>query len=125
MAALAAAQYSSAFPNITLYTLGEPRTGNPAFADFMEREYEATDPSTTRYFRITHADDGVPNEPPESDGYVHPGLEFWSEDPISPQNTFICMGREIQCCEAQGGSGINGAHLVYFGKPVLVGGQCL
>ncbi|KAL1979820.1 hypothetical protein VTN96DRAFT_5080 [Rasamsonia emersonii] len=126
LAALAAAQFSPLFDNITVYTMGEPRTGNAAFASFIDQRYSTSSPETTRFYRCTHADDGIPNAPPTSDGYVHHGLEYWNLDPTSAENTYVCTeDGAVQCCEAQNGSGINAAHLVYFGRPVVVGGQCL
>lgn len=132
LATLAAAQFSSFFDNITVYTMGEPRTGNAAFASFINERYRTASPETTRFYRCTHADDGIPNAPPKEDGYVHHGLEYWNRDPTGAENTYVCVEDEgeggsdvVQCCEAQNGSGINPAHLVYFGRPVGVGGKCI
>lgn len=123
--ALAAAQFSSVFNNMTIYTLGEPRTGNQAFATFIDDTYNTASPDTTSFFRLTHADDGVPNVPPTSDGYMHHGLEYWQVDPTSADDVYICTGEVTQCCEAQNGSGINAAHLTYYGHTVAVGGDCV
>jgi hypothetical protein len=125
MAALAAAQFRSLFTNLTVYTYGEPRTGNQAFASFINQQFQATDPATTTFFRSTHNNDGIPSTPPTSLGYVHHGVEYWNHDPTSAANTDICTGDELQCCEALNGTGINAAHLTYFGHTVVIGGQCL
>ncbi|KAJ6104815.1 hypothetical protein N7523_011135 [Penicillium sp. IBT 18751x] len=115
MAAITAAQLSATYKNVTLYTFGEPRTGNQAYASYMNEAFEAASPATTRILRVTHTNDGIPNLPPAEQGYVHSGVEYWSVDPFSPQNTFICTGIAVQCCEAQGGEGVNAAHVTYFG----------
>lgn len=114
MAALTAAQLSATYDQVSLYTFGEPRTGNQAFASFMDEAFKATSPSTTQYFRVTHADDGIPNLPPASQGYVHAGIEYWSVEPHNADNMYICTGNENQCCEALGGQGVNAAHVTYF-----------
>ncbi|KAL4892334.1 putative feruloyl esterase A [Aspergillus ambiguus] len=121
MATITAAQLSTEYDNVRLYTFGEPRSGNQAFASFMNDGFKVGSANTTHYFRVTHADDGIPNLPPASQGYVHGGVEFWSVDPSSSQNTFICTGNKVQCCEAQGGQGVNDAHTTYFG---MTSGAC-
>ncbi|CZR61348.1 related feruloyl esterase A [Phialocephala subalpina] len=125
LAALAAAQYSSTFSNMTIFTMGEPRTGNAAFASFIDDTYKTSSPDTTKFYRCTHENDGVPNVPETDLGYVHHGLEYWNRDPTGTNTSYICGGETTECCGGQGGSGINAAHLVYWGKPVLIGGQCL
>ncbi|KAF3392773.1 putative feruloyl esterase A, partial [Penicillium rolfsii] len=115
MAAITAAQLSATHSGVRLYTFGEPRTGNAAFATYMDENFQSTNPTTTRYFRVTHADDGIPNLPPTAQGYVHSGVEFWSVEPHSAHNTYVCTGNQVQCCEAQGGQGVNAAHVTYFG----------
>ncbi|GES65500.1 feruloyl esterase A [Aspergillus terreus] len=121
MASLAAAQLSGTYDNITLYTFGEPRSGNEAFASYMNDKFTASSADTTKYFRVTHTNDGIPNLPPAEQGYAHGGVEYWSVDPYSAQNTYVCTGDEVQCCEAQGGQGVNDAHTTYFG---MTSGAC-
>lgn len=125
MAALAAAQYSSTFSNMTIFTMGEPRTGNPAFASFIDDTYTTSSPDTTKFYRCTHEDDGVPHVPPTDLGYEHHGLEYWNTDPTGTNTTYICGGETTECNGQYNTSGINAAHLVYFGQPVVIGGQCL
>lgn len=121
MATITAAQLSAQYSNISLYTFGEPRSGNQAFATYVNGVFNAESPETTQYFRTTHANDGIPNLPSTDLGYVHGGVEYWTVDPNSPQNTSICTGEAIQCCEAQGGEGVNAAHVTYFG---MTSGAC-
>ncbi|KAN0110021.1 feruloyl esterase A [Hyaloscypha variabilis] len=125
LAALAAAQFSSVFDNITVYTLGEPRTGNPAFATFIDDTYKTSSPDTTSFYRCTHTDDGVPHVPPVSDGYLHHGLEYWNVDPTSTSTTYICGAETTECNGQYNTSGINLAHLTYFGHTVIVGAVCI
>jgi hypothetical protein len=33
-----------------------------------------------------------------------------------PGSTSVCTGNEVQCCEAQGGQGVNDDHITYFGR---------
>ncbi|KAJ5970983.1 Lipase class 3 [Penicillium vulpinum] len=121
IAAITAAQLSAIYDHVRLYTFGEPRTGNQAYGSYMNERFQAASPETTRYFRVTHANDGIPNLPPAEQGYVHSGVEYWSVEPQSPDSMFVCTGNEIQCCEAQGGQGVNDAHVTYFG---MTSGAC-
>jgi hypothetical protein len=125
LAALAAAQFSPLFGNMTIYTMGEPRTGNAAFASFIDNTYQTSSPDTTKFYRCTHENDGIPLAPPTSLGYVHHGLEYWNLDPTSTSTTYICGAETTECCGGQNGSGINAAHLTYWGRTVIIGGQCL
>ncbi|KAH8911216.1 alpha/beta-hydrolase [Coniochaeta sp. PMI_546] len=122
LATLTAAQLSIAYSNLTVYTYGEPRTGNPAFARFLDATFTTSTVDTTRFYRVTHEDDGIVVEPPLSDGYMHQSLELWSRDPPSPANTYICGGETLDCAAGLNGSGINLAHVTYFGR---VTGTCL
>ncbi|CAG8905476.1 unnamed protein product [Penicillium egyptiacum] len=121
MAAITASQLSATYDHVNLYTFGEPRTGNLAYASYVNEHFKARSPETTRFFRVTHANDGIPNLPPAEQGYVHSGVEYWSVEPHSPGSTSICTGNEVQCCEAQGGQGVNDAHVTYFG---MASGAC-
>lgn len=125
LAALAAAQYSSIFSNMTIFTMGEPRTGNAAFASFIDDTYKTSSPDTTKFYRCTHENDGVPNVPPKDLGYVHHGLEYWNLDPTGTSTSYICGGETTECDGGQNTSGINAAHLTYWGQTVIIGGQCL
>lgn len=122
LATLTAAQLSTAYTDLTVYTYGEPRAGNPAFADFLDATFATSRADTTRIYRVTHEDDGIVVAPPLSDGYVHQGLEFWSRDPPSAVNTYVCGGETLDCAAGLNGSGINLAHVTYFGR---VSGTCL
>jgi len=122
MATLASAQFSATFKNLTTYTYGEPRMGNPAFASFINSAFAATNSSTTRFFRVTHQNDGIVPAPPASNGYQHHGIEFWSKDPASASNMVVCGAETLDCCAGQGGSGINSAHTTYFG---ITSGNCV
>lgn len=53
MASLAATQFQPLFPNLTVYTFGEPRTGDALYVQAAETNFLASDPRTTRYFRST------------------------------------------------------------------------
>lgn len=125
LAALAAAQLSTVFPGLTAYSMGQPRTGNAAFASFVDSAFASTDPATTRFFRSTHEDDGVPLWPSTDLGYKHHGIEYWNLDPTNTTDSWVCGGETTECCGGAGGSGINTAHLTYWGRSIIIGGQCL
>jgi feruloyl esterase len=82
----------------------------------MDRNFKTCFLDSTRYFRVTHANDGIVPVPYLNESYVHQGLELWSSaDPASPNNTFVCPSEGF-CCETAGGLGlgINDAHNAYF-----------
>ncbi|KAI7892786.1 lipase [Mucor mucedo] len=66
--------------NLSVYTVGGPRIGNPAFAYYVS----STGIPITR---SVNDRDIVPHVPPQSSGFLHPGVEAWSR---SSTNTYIC-----------------------------------
>jgi predicted lipase len=56
---------------ITLYTYGQPRVGNQAWATYVYSLFP------NNYIRVTHADDAVPHMPPRLVGFKHAGNEVW------------------------------------------------
>lgn len=61
-----------------LSTVGQPRVGNPAFADFVDQTYG---PSRLNY--VVNGQDFVPHVPPQLIGYRHFSGQVW----INPANT--------------------------------------
>lgn len=72
IAAIAAASFAAAGNTVTVYTYGEPRNGNTAWTTYLQSLVP-----TSRYFRVTHANDGVPQIPPKELGFQHHGTEYW------------------------------------------------
>ncbi|KAK6210818.1 hypothetical protein LQW54_005866 [Pestalotiopsis sp. IQ-011] len=121
LASLAAASLAGQGLSPAPYTYGQPRTGDPAYADFVDSLFPGT------LYRATHANDGVPQIPSQADGYRHHGTEYWqSADPATIDDTFRCEGQEPADCNqseigfgiGNGGIGINAAHLEYFGVSI-------
>lgn len=118
LAALATLSFVGSGVDVTTYTFGEPRTGNPAWADFVDQQAPQG-----KMFRVTHANDGVPQTIPTSDGYRHHSTEFWQRDKATPSGVFQCSGQEPGDCNnsvrgtglGANGIGINAAHLEYLG----------
>lgn len=120
LASLAAASLNGQNFTLTAYTYGQPRTGDQAYADYVDKVF----PGSSTMIRATHSNDGVPQIPPQSDGYRHHTTEYWeSDDNTSAEGTYQCTGQEPQDCNqsekgygiGNGGIGINLAHLTYFG----------
>ena len=74
---------------ITTYTFGQPRTGNPAYANMVDQVLPFG-----KMFRVTHANDGVPQTITVADGYRHHSTEFWENDPAGASTTVQCSGQE-------------------------------
>ncbi|KAL2808876.1 Alpha/Beta hydrolase protein [Aspergillus granulosus] len=114
IAAIATAALSGLGHTVTTYTFGEPLNGNTAFVEYIE---DAVPDSN--YYRITHANDGVPQIPPTLLGYSHHGSEFWQREAgqNSAATTFACGKQSTTCNAAQnfGSNPINRAHLTYTG----------
>ncbi|KAJ7090136.1 Alpha/Beta hydrolase protein [Mycena epipterygia] len=116
MAALAGINLQMLYPTtvVRLYTYGQPRTGNAVFATWVD-----TLITPQRSFRVVHSNDGVPTMVPMALGYMHHSTEYWALSPHSPQQTRICNGAGL-LEDPQGSmklpsTGINPAHLSYFG----------
>lgn len=77
--------------NVTTYTFGQPRTGDQAFANFVDQQAPLG-----VMFRVTHANDGVPQVVSTDAGYSHHSTEFWQEDEPTAAGTFQCTGQEPQ-----------------------------
>ncbi|RYP75712.1 hypothetical protein DL771_002199 [Monosporascus sp. 5C6A] len=77
--------------DVTTFTFGQPRTGNQAYADFVDQQAPQG-----KMFRITHANDGVPQVMSTSDGYRHHSTEFWQKDAATAAGTFQCSSQEPQ-----------------------------
>lgn len=123
LASLAAASLHGQNFTLTVYTYGQPRTGDQAYADYVDKVF----PGANTMFRATHSNDGVPQIPPQSDGYRHHSTEYWeSDDSDTSATTYQCTGQEPQDCNqsepgygiGNGGIGINLAHLTYFGTSI-------
>ncbi|KAJ6615874.1 alpha/beta-hydrolase [Mycena sp. CBHHK59/15] len=123
LATLAAVALQQLFPArasapdaaVRTYSYGAPRTGNEAFAEYVNAQFGA------RAFRVVHADDGVPTMIPTSLGYHHHGVEYWQHaEPPGAPTTLRCAGAgEDPCCSACVPSrGVTPAHATYLGITV-------
>lgn len=57
--------------NLSIYTVGAPRVGNPTFAYYV-------DSTGIPVHRSINNRDIVPHLPPQATGFLHPGIESWS-----------------------------------------------
>lgn len=100
-----------------VYNSGQPRVGNQAYADHVDQLAGASATEAGIFYRVTHANDGVPQVPPPSLGFRHSRTEYWeSEMNTTAATTYRCFGQEpADCNDAQGGFGVNDAHTSYAG----------
>jgi len=115
LSSLAAISLQQNFPDseVIMYTYGQPRTGNPAYASFVNDKI-----GKSKIFRSTHTTDGVPTIIPQSLGYEHHATEFWqSPDPASASTTTQCnsSGEDPECSDSIPSEGIDVAHVTYYG----------
>ena len=75
VAAIASSSLVGRGHEVKTYTFGEPRNGNQAFVNYLNSQVPPSD-----YFRVTHANDGVPQIPPRALGYLHHGTEYWQSN---------------------------------------------
>ncbi|KAL2866087.1 lipase family protein [Aspergillus lucknowensis] len=112
IAAIATAALSGQGHKVTTYTFGEPLNGNKAFVEYIEGAVP-----DENYYRVTHANDGVPQIPPTMLGYQHHGSEYWQKEAgeNTASSTFACGKLSSTCNAAQsfGENPINRAHLTY------------
>ncbi|KAF8507716.1 Alpha/Beta hydrolase protein [Gautieria morchelliformis] len=150
LASIAAMSLRAKFPftNISMYTYGQPRTGNSIYANwvnnqfgvrimhvFIVRHWLRPYPQANA-FRVVHTYDGVPTIIPAGKtsllrnqvvtqsnslphySYRHHGVEYWQNpDPASENTTRRCSadGEDPNCSSAIPSTGINMAHMKYFG----------
>ncbi|RXW17081.1 hypothetical protein EST38_g8781 [Candolleomyces aberdarensis] len=114
LASLAGISFKRVFPSVPLrvFTYGQPRTGNAAYATLLNKEI-----GTPNLYRGVHTTDGVPTIIPTAAGYRHHGTEYWSmADPVTPENTRACdpNGEDLSCSAQKLSAGINPPHTVYY-----------
>jgi hypothetical protein len=120
---------STSLPIKGAITFGEFRTGNAAWANFIELISNTTEDSIGNYIRMTHSNDGVPNTPLQTQGFQHSRTEIFELDNVNitqtAQTTYRCFGREAEDCNVGVAVGIvNRAHLNYTGIVMTNGAQC-
>lgn len=71
-----------------VYTFGQPRVGNEAFANYYSKFLPET-------FRVINNADIVPHLPATSAGYQHSSLEEWYQNGMSSYKT--CEGESSSC----------------------------
>lgn len=83
----------------TVITVGQPRIGNKAFADYY-------DSKGINHYRVTHHRDPIPHLPYEAMGYKHINSEVYYEDAAQSGPTKICSGQEDPACSDQFGANL-------------------
>ncbi|GAW06407.1 alpha beta-hydrolase [Lentinula edodes] len=110
LATLSAISANQRFPQcrVITYSYGAPRTGNKAFAEFVNKSLGEN------AFRVVHTHDGVPTMIPQSLGYHHHGIEYWQEyEPAIAENVVKCepQGEDPSCSLSIPSGGVNDAHM--------------
>ncbi|KAG2154446.1 Alpha/Beta hydrolase protein [Suillus bovinus] len=117
IASIAALSIRNSFPDnpLRLFTFGQPRTGDPSFAELVE-----TVIGLDNIFRGVHSFDGVPTVIPTRLGYRHHATEYWQfTEPPAPRHVRRCVGGEDPEGSASiPSTGINPPHMVYFEQPI-------
>lgn len=100
----------------SLYTFGEPRVGNAAFATLITK-------TIVNATRMTNHNDIVVHIPPEAMNFRHHPLELWIHTTSSSPNTIKecdTSGEDPTCADSVLGDSI-GDHLHYLGVPLESG----
>jgi len=115
LASIGSVSLKSHFPStrVRLFTFGQPRTGNFAYADLVESMV-----GVANLYRGVHTWDGVPTMVDEALGYRHHGTEYWQfKEPPNRSTTRSCSGQEDPICSRSIlSTGVNLAHGLYFGQ---------
>ncbi|KAL4073776.1 Alpha/Beta hydrolase protein [Scleroderma citrinum] len=115
IASIASIAIRNSYPrtSISLYTIGQPRTGDLMYAALVEKMI-----GVENIYRGVHSIDGVPTMIPMKFGYRHHATEYWQFTELSTsEHVKRCEGGEDP--EGSGSipsSGVNPAHWVYFGQ---------
>ncbi|KAF9034807.1 alpha/beta-hydrolase [Panaeolus papilionaceus] len=120
LSSISAVALKSNFPNVPvrMYTYGQPRTGNPSYASWINANF-----GTGKAFRVTHTTDPVVQIPTKAMGFAHHGVEYWiRRDLASPANVDSCNpnGEDKNCSDKVPlllAAALLPAHLVYMNIP--------
>lgn len=82
-----------------VYTYGQPRVGNQAFATF----YESRIPNT---FRVVNYADMVPHVPPSAFSFKHGGHEMWY-NPRGMKTYKTCVSEDPNCANSIGSTSMS------------------
>lgn len=91
-------------PHVT--TFGEPRVGNKPLMAYIDARFHTNHTASSKFHRITHANDPVPLLPPSEWGYSMHSTEFFisaPELPPSVSDIHRCVGDEDSACIAGNG----------------------
>ncbi|KAI6121842.1 Alpha/Beta hydrolase protein [Pisolithus sp. B1] len=117
IASIASIAIRNTYPATTarLYTIGQPRTGDPAYAALVEKMV-----GLENVYRGGSSEDGVPTMIPTSLGYQHHATEYWQFTELpAPEHVKRCRGSEDpEGSKSIPSSGVNPAHWIYFGQPI-------
>jgi hypothetical protein len=116
---LAAADVSLLFKNATdrihIYSYGEPRVGNPAWAKWMSESVLVGG----KQYRVTHEADPVPRLPPLEFGFLHVPHEVWYNNDLAGNNFTFCVdnatAEDYTNCENTQYAFVPEDHLLYMG----------
>uniref|UniRef100_A0A7E4VEJ8 Lipase_3 domain-containing protein n=1 Tax=Panagrellus redivivus TaxID=6233 RepID=A0A7E4VEJ8_PANRE len=100
--------------NVTLYTYGQPRVGDAAFAT-------AHDNQGFESYRVTHSQDIVPHIPSELfEGYTQHKSEVWYNNDMTVGSTYVeCDADESSSCSDSNWFDLSiSDHLHYFNRSV-------
>lgn len=117
VAALAGLEFVNQGWNTTVTTFGEPRIGNAALADYLDRRFgsgdlDSNNSSMPTYRRVTHRNDPVPLLPPTEWGYVPHAGEIFINKTSLPHDIFDlvrCDGDTDPECSAGQDSSVTAA----------------
>jgi pimeloyl-ACP methyl ester carboxylesterase len=122
VAAFAGLEYQALGYKPIITTVGEPRLGNQAFADYVDRRFKVPlrnssmpfEPATLR--RITHMNDPVPLLPLEEWGYrPHGGEIYISKSDLAPEQSDVrhCLGDQDPGCSIGEAAPILSSHWAF------------
>jgi hypothetical protein len=101
--------------DIHVYTYGEPRVGNPAWAKWVS---ESVLVGGTQ-FRLTHEADPVPRLPPLEFGFLHVPHEVWYNNDLAGDHFTVCVdnatAEDYTNCENTQYAFVPEDHLFYLG----------
>ena len=102
--------------SMPVYTFGQPRVGDAAFASWFHRIFP-------NWLRSVHWNDPVPHLAPASFGFHHVGREIWWTEKSMPGEAIVCdgQGEDPNCSASIVTAMVFTDHWYYLGKKVV---QC-
>jgi hypothetical protein len=100
---------------VPIYTYGQPRVGNTAFAGWFVNATLPAPPSGVPWLRLVHWNDPVPHLGPKALGFRHFGTEVWLDEASDAAMFCNGSGEDPECSDSIEAALVFDDHCSYLG----------